>query len=56
MKCLEEYTIEQIKEMSHEELKVLWEEFVKEKQKNEMRIVFVKELEIMEASKPLIES
>ena len=30
MECLEGYTVEQVKEMSYEELRVLWDKFIKE--------------------------
>lgn len=56
MKCLEPYTIEQVKEMPPSELKVLWDIIVEEKQAMDMRITIVNMLEIMEAKKPLIES
>jgi len=56
MKCLENYTIEQVKEMSFPELKVLWDLVVEEKQTMDLRATIVNMLEIMEAKKPLIES
>ena len=56
MKCLEGYTVEQVKEMSYEELKVLWEKIVIEKQTMDMRHTIVDMLEIIEAKKPMIES
>jgi len=55
MKCLEGYTIEQVKEMSPSELKVLWDMIVEEKQAMDMCATIVNMLEIMEAKKPLIE-
>jgi hypothetical protein len=51
MKCLEDYTIEHIKEMSYEELVVLWGKIVQEKQEMDMRATIVDMLEIMEAKK-----
>lgn len=56
MKCLEPYTIEQVKEMSHEELIVLWNKINEEKQAMDIRTTVVNMLEIMEAETPLIES
>lgn len=56
MKCLEDYTIEQVKEMSYEELKVLWEKIAEEKHAMDMRATIVSMLEIMEANKSVIES
>lgn len=56
MKCLENYTIEQVKEMSFEELKLLWEKMVVEKQTADMRHTILDLLDVMEAEKPLIEN
>ena len=56
MKSLEGYTIEQVKEMSLSELKVLWDTIVEEKQAMDIRATVVDMLEIMESKKPLIES
>ncbi|MBW1728959.1 MAG: hypothetical protein JRJ62_15630 [Deltaproteobacteria bacterium] len=55
MTCLENYTIEQVKEMSPSELKVLWNVIVEEKQAMDIRATVIDMLEIMEAKKPLIE-
>jgi hypothetical protein len=54
MKCLEKYTIEQIKEMTPEEIKVVWYEVVEEKQTMDKRHTIVEMIEIMEAKKPSI--
>ena len=51
MKCLEQYTIEQVKEMSLSELRVLWDIVVEEKQAMDIRATIVSMLEIMEAEK-----
>ena len=51
MKCLESYTIEHVKEMSYEELKVLWKNIAEEKQAMDIRATIVNMLEIMEAEK-----
>ena len=56
MKCLENYTIEQVEEMSLSELKVLWDTIIEEKQTMDLRATIVDMLEIMENKKPLIES
>ena len=55
MKCLEDYTIGQVKEMSYEELLVLWNNIVQEKQEMDMRATIVNILDIMSASEPMIE-
>lgn len=49
MKCLEDYTIEQVKEMSYEELTVIWNKIVQEKHEEDIRATVVNMLEIMEA-------
>lgn len=51
MKCLEDYTIEQVKEMSHDELIVLWNKIIEEKQAMDIRATVVNMLETMEAEK-----
>lgn len=51
MKCLENYTIEQVKEMSHSELIVLWNKIAEEKQAMNIQATVVDMLEIMEAKK-----
>jgi len=51
MKALEGYTIEQVKEMSPPELKVLWDIIVEEKQAMDIRATIVDMLEIMEAKR-----
>lgn len=56
MKCLEGYTIEQIKEMSPEELKVLWDKIVYEKQAMDIQHTVIDMIEVMNAKKPTIES
>ena len=55
MKCLEDYTIGQVKEMSYEELLVLWNNIVQEKQEMDIRATIVNMLDIMSASEPMIE-
>lgn len=56
MKCLENHTIKQVKEMSNEELIELWERIAKEKQAMDIRVTVVDMLEIMEDNKSEIES
>ena len=56
MKSLEGYTIEQVKEMSYEELTVLWDKIVEEKREMDMRATIVNMLDIMEVGKSVIES
>lgn len=56
MKCLEEYTIEQVKEMSPEELNVLWDNIIREKKAMDIKATVVDMIEIMNAKKPKIES
>lgn len=51
MKCLENYTIECVKKMSYEELMILWNKVVREKQETDIRHTIVSMLEIMEAEK-----
>jgi hypothetical protein len=51
MKCLEDYTIEHVKEMTYEELTVLWNRVVQEKQEMDIRATIVQMLEIMEAKR-----
>ncbi len=46
MKCLEGYTIEQVKEMSPPELGVLWGRIIEEKQPMDIRATIVDILEI----------
>jgi len=55
MKCLEPYTIEQVKEMSSPELEILWNVILEEKRAMDIRATVIDMLEIMEAKKPLIE-
>ena len=55
MKCLEGYTVEQVKAMDYDELKDLWDDMLKEKHTIEMRSSIVEILEIIEAKKPMIE-
>lgn len=54
MKCLEGYTIKQVKEMSGAELKVLWDRFVDENKVEVVRSELIKALEIIDAKKPII--
>lgn len=49
MKCLEDYTIEQVKEMSYEELTVLCNKISEEQREIDMRATVVGMLEIMGA-------
>lgn len=56
MKCLEGYTIEQVKEMSPEEINVLWDKIVEEKRTMDMRATIVNMLDVMDAKQPMIES
>lgn len=49
MKCLKDYTIKQVKEMSRSELGVLWDKIVEEKQEMDIRKTIISMLEIMEA-------
>jgi hypothetical protein len=54
MKCLGNYTIEQVKEMTPPEIKVLWNTILEEKQTMNARATIVNMLEFMEDEKPLI--
>lgn len=56
MKCLEDYTIEQVKEMSFEELKVLYENMAKEKWMTETKQTVIDILDVMSANKSVIEN
>lgn len=56
MKCLEDYTIEQVEEMSREELSVVWNEMVEEKREVDRRHTIISLINVMEAEKPLIEN
>lgn len=53
MKCLEGYTIEQVKEMSFEELKWLWDRIVAEKQAIEIQHTIISMLDAIEANKSI---
>ncbi len=48
MKCLESLTIEQVKEMTLPELKVLWNNIMEEKEEMDIRATVVKMLETMD--------
>jgi len=52
MKCLEPYTIEQVKEMSHAELRLLWDRFADESKAEAVRTELIKVLEIRDANQP----
>jgi len=56
MKCLEDCTIEQVKEMSFEELKVLCENMDKEEWITNTKRTIIDMLGVIEAKKPLIKS
>ena len=56
MKCLEEYTIEYVKEMSPEEVKLLWDRFADENKVEAVRKKLIEVLEIEDANKSLIEN
>ena len=56
MKCFEGYSIEQIKEMSPEEVKVLWDRFADESKVEVARAKLIEVLEISEAKINLIEN
>jgi hypothetical protein len=56
MKCLEGYTIEQVKEMTCEELKELWNNIAEEKWEMDIRHTIVDMIEVMNAKRPMIES
>jgi len=58
MKCLEDYTIEQVKQMSYEELMVLGETMAKEIHETNLRNKIVNMIDVMQAesNKSLIES
>ena len=56
MKCLEEYTIKHVKEMSPEEVKLLWDKFADETKVEAVRKKLIEVLEIEDANKSLIES
>lgn len=56
MKCLENYTIERVKKMSFEELKVLCEDMAKETWVEETKQAVINVLDVMEAKKLSIEN
>jgi len=56
MKSLEGYTIEQVKEMSYEELMVLAEEVAKEMRAEDIRKKIINMIDAMEAENSVIES
>lgn len=56
MKCLEDYTIGRIKEMSREEIKWLWNEIVEEKQEMDMRHTIINMVDIANVNESVIES
>lgn len=49
MKCLEGYTVGQVKELSREELKVLWNEMQEEAVETEIRKRIIDTLDVAEA-------
>ena len=48
MKCFEDYTVEHIKKMSPEEVKVLWDRFADESKVEAARAKLIEVLEISE--------
>ena len=56
MKCLEDYTIEQVRELSYEELKLVAEKAAKEEHENFLRTKLIEVIEIRDANMSLIES
>ena len=56
MKSLEGYTIEQVKEMSFEELAVLAEKVGREMQAEDIRKKIINMIDVMDAENTLIES
>ena len=56
MKCFEGYTVEQIKEMSPDEIKVLWDKFADESKVEAARAKLIEVMEIEEAKSNLIEN
>jgi len=56
MKSLEGYTIEQIKEMSQEELMVLADKVGKEMRAEDIRKKIINMIDVMDAEKSVIES
>jgi len=56
MKSLEGYTIEQVKEMSFEELAVLTEKVGREMQAEDIRKKIINMIDVMDAENTLIES
>lgn len=55
MKCLENYTIEKVKEMTSGELEALWNRFANESKAEAVRAELIKVLEIRDANKSVIE-
>jgi hypothetical protein len=55
MKCLENYTIKHVKEMSYEELKLLAEKVAKEEHENLIRAKLIEMLDIRDARNSVIE-
>ena len=56
MKALEGYTIEQVKEMSHDELRVLAENVGRELQAEDIRKKIIGMIDVMDAENTMIES
>ena len=56
MKCFEGYTVEQIKEMSPDEIKVLWDKFADESKVGAARAKLIEVMELEEAKSDLIEN
>ena len=56
MKALKDYTIEQVKEMSYEELKLVVEKVAKEEHENLIRAKLIKVIEIRDANTSVIEN
>ena len=56
MESLEGYTIERVKELSREELIVLWNKINEEKQEMDLRATIVNMIDIMDANKSVVEN
>lgn len=56
MKCLEDITVKQVKEMSYEELKIFGKRVAEEQHANAIRNELVKIIEMIEADNHRIES
>ena len=56
MKCFEDYTIEDVKKISPDEIKLLWDKFADESKVEAARAKLIEVMEIEEAKSNLIEN